>query len=226
MRHPLGTDSLGRDVLVRLLWGGRVSLLVGCASVVLAVVIGVCAGALAGYFRGATDALVGAAIGVLESFPALFLIVVAVALLAAHGVRPELAIVAVIGLHAWIGVARLVRAECLRTSQLDYVLAARALGFSHARILARHVVPNSIAPVYVTAAFWVTAAIAFESATSFLGFGVRPPTPSWGAVLHESQSSAHWWILVFPGLLVFAACLACNWIGDALRDHFDPREVT
>jgi peptide/nickel transport system permease protein len=223
-RHPLGTDSLGRDVLARLLWGGRVSLAVGFASVALAAAIGAFAGGLAGYFRGRVDAALSALIAVLQSFPAFFLILVAVALLPARGVHPQAATVAVIGLVGWTGIARLVRAECLRTSALDHVLAARALGFSHARVLALHVLPNSLSPLLVAAAFAVTSAILIESATSFLGFGVKPPTPSWGAVLRESQSSAHWWILVFPGLAVFATCLACNRLGDALRDALDPRE--
>jgi ABC-type dipeptide/oligopeptide/nickel transport system permease subunit len=225
-RHPLGTDSLGRDVLSRLIWGGRVSLAVGFASVALAVLLGTLAGGLAGYFRGRLDAAILAVIAVLQSFPAFFLILVAVALLPARGLHPQTATVLVIGAVGWTGIARLVRAECLRTSALEYVLAARTLGFSHARVLALHVLPNSVAPVFVAAAFAVTTSILIESATSFLGFGVRPPTPSWGAVLRESQSSAHWWILVFPGLAVFVTCLACNRIGDALRDALDPREAS
>jgi peptide/nickel transport system permease protein len=225
LRHPLGTDSLGRDVLARLIWGARVSLAVGFASVALAFALGTLAGGLAGYFRGKLDAAILAVIAVLQSFPAFFVILVAVALLPARGLHPQAATIAVIGAVGWTGIARLVRAECLRTGALEYVLAARTLGFSHARVLARHVLPNSLAPAIVAAAFAVTTAILIESATSFLGFGVRPPTPSWGAVLRESQSSAHWWILVFPGLVVFATCLACNRIGDALRDALDPREA-
>lgn len=224
-RHPLGTDSLGRDVLARLIWGGRVSLAVGFASVALAVLVGTLAGGVAGYFRGRLDAAILAVIAVLQSFPAFFLILVAVALLPARGVHPQAATVLVIGAVGWTGIARLVRAECLRTSALEYVLAARTLGFSHARVLALHVLPNSVAPMLVAAAFAVTTSILVESATSFLGFGVRPPTPSWGAVLRESQSSAHWWILLFPGLAVFVTCLACNRIGDALRDALDPKEA-
>ena len=114
--------------------------------------------------------------------------------------------------------------ECLRIVELDYVRAARALGFSHTRVLLRHVLPNSLAPVTVAAAFSIASAILTESAASFLGFGVRPPTASWGGVLRDSHSPEHWWMVVFPGALVFVTVLCCSWVGDALRDAHDPRE--
>ncbi len=224
-RHWLGVDSLGRDVLTRLLWGGRVSLGVAFGAVALMLLVGVALGLAAGYFRGAFDALFLVLVQTLQSFPSFFLILVAVALLPSRGAHPQLATAAVIALVSWTGVARLVRAEVLWLRELDWVLAARALGLGDARVLWRHLAPNAAAPAIVSGAFALGSAILVESATSFLGFGVQPPIPSWGAVLRESSAVEHWWILVFPGLAVFATVAAANALGDALRDELDLAEA-
>jgi peptide/nickel transport system permease protein len=223
-RHLLGVDSLGRDVLTRLVWGGRVSLGVAFGAVALMLAIGVALGLAAGYFRGVFDALFLAVVQTLQSFPSFFLILVAVALLPSRGAHPQLATAAVIGLVSWTGVARLVRAEVLSLRELDWVLAARALGLGDARVLWRHLAPNAAAPAIVSGAFALGSAILVESATSFLGFGVQPPIPSWGAVLRESSAVEHWWILLFPGLAVFATVAAANALGDALRAALDLAE--
>lgn len=224
-RHWLGVDSLGRDVLTRLLWGGRVSLGVAFGAVALMLLLGVALGLAAGYCRGVFDVLFLVVVQTLQSFPSFFLILVAVALLPSRGAHPQLATAAVIALVSWTGVARLVRAEVLSLRELDWVLAARALGLGDARVLWRHLAPNAAAPAIVSGAFALGSAILVESATSFLGFGVQPPIPSWGAVLRESSAVEHWWILVFPGLAVFATVAAANALGDALRDELDLAEA-
>lgn len=227
-RHWMGTDALGRDVLTRVLWGGRSSLAVAAAATVLVSVFGVFFGAVAGYFRGWVDTLITALITLLQSFPSFLLMLAAVAIGLdgewGRALSPLWFVVAVIGVLGWTGIARLVRAEVLRVRELDYVAAAQALGFSHVRVLLRHVVPNSIAPALVAAAFAAATAILTESAVSFFGFGVRAPTPSWGAVMQSERGLAHLWTFLFPGLAVFATCASCAWIGDALRSVFDPRE--
>ncbi len=218
-RHVLGTDSLGRDLLARLVHGARVSLSVGLVSTAILMGIGIAIGALAGFFGGRTDLLLSRAIEVVVSFPVLFLILVVVAF-----AGPSIwTVMVVIGCVGWTGVARLARGEFLRLRELDFVLAARALGFSWPRIAFRHVLPNALAPLLVAATFSVGAAILIESALSFLGLGVRVPVPSWGALASESREPAFWWIQVFPGLLIFLTVLAVNLVGDAVRDALDPR---
>ena len=224
-RHPLGTDSLGRDLVVRLLWGGRISLAVGLLSAALVLLFGVCFGGLAGYLGGKVDFCVSRLIEVFQSFPAFFLILAVVALIPEQSVHPMLSIVVVIGVVGWTGVARLVRAEILRVRQLDYVLAARSLGLSNTRVLLRHVLPNAMGPVWVAGAFAVASGILIESAVSFLGFGVRLPFPSWGALINDSRVPEYWWIQVFPGALIFVTVVAYNLVGEGLRDALDPREA-
>jgi peptide/nickel transport system permease protein len=228
-RHWMGTDALGRDVLARVLWGARPSLLVAALATLCVTVLGVALGAIAGYFRGALDLILSALIQLLQSFPTFLLMLAAIAIVGdgALGARasPLAVVVAVIALVGWTGIARLVRAETLRVRELDYVAAARALGLPQWRILLVHVVPNAIQPAIAAMAFAAAGAILIESAVSFFGFGVRAPTPSWGAVMQEARSTAHVWTFVFPGLLIFATCAACAWIGDALRDALDPREA-
>jgi peptide/nickel transport system permease protein len=218
-RHLLGTDTTGRDLLARVLHGARVSLAVGCLAAALLFVIGLTVGAVAGYFGGWLDLVLSRVIEVVVAFPLLFLVLVAVAF-----VGPSLwNVVLVLGCVGWTGVARLARSEFQRQRGLDYVTAARVLGFSDARIVLRHVLPNTLAPLLVAAAFAVAGAILVESTLSFLGYGVRVPVPSWGALTSESRDLSNWWLMLFPGLCLFATLLAVQLVADALRDALDPR---
>jgi peptide/nickel transport system permease protein len=223
LRHPLGTDALGRDLLVRLLWGGRISLAVGFVSALILVVLGVLIGSAAGYLGGRTDTLLSRLIEIVQCFPAFFLIVTAVALVPERTLHPLFTVVIVIGLVSWTGIARLVRAEFLRARELDYVAAARALGLGAPRIVFGHVLPNVLGPVLVAGAFAVASGILIESGVSFLGFGVRQPVPSWGALLGETRTLQHWWVQLFPGTLILLAVLSTHLLGEALRDALDPR---
>ncbi len=223
-RHLMGADSLGRDVFTRLLWGGRVSLSVAFGSVALLLALGVAAGLAAGVARGVLDTLFLIVVQTLQSFPSLFLILIVAALLPARGVHPQLATALVIACVGWTTVARLVRGEVRALREREWLLAARASGLSSMRVLWAHVAPNAVAPAIVSGAFALGGAVLAESATSFLGFGVQPPVPSWGALLRESSAVEHLWILVFPGLAVFATVAAANALGDALRVRLDLRE--
>ena len=222
-RHLAGTDELGRDFFGRMVWGSRVSLSVGIVSAVLLTVIGVVMGALAGFFGGRVDTLIMRMIEILQSIPAFFLILMAMAFTDPKVVPPMMAIVVVIALVRWTGVARLVRGEFLRLREQDFVVAAQALGFSSARIIFRHVLPNAMSPVLVACAFSVASGILTESAISFLGFGVKPPDASWGSLVNASKSAEHWWIQIFPGLLIFVTVTCYNLVGDAVRDALDPK---
>ena len=223
MRHAMGTDESGRDFLVRLIWGGRVSLSVGIMSAALLTLIGVVIGAMAGYFGGWTDVVIMRGIEILQSIPAFFLILVAMAFTDPEKVEPIFMIVIVIALVRWTGVARLVRGEFLRMRESEFVLAANALGFSSRRTIFRHVLPNALSPVIVSGAFSVAAGILTESAISFLGFGISHPGASWGALVNESRSPEHWWIQIFPGIAIFITVTCYNLAGDALRDALDPK---
>ncbi|MAB81237.1 MAG: hypothetical protein CMJ89_17970 [Planctomycetes bacterium] len=218
-RPLLGTDGLGRDLLVRSIYGARISLSVGLVSTAILAVIGVLAGALAGYFGGRVDLLISRLIEVVICFPVFFLILGVVVFVG----QSLLTIMIVVGLFRWTGIARLTRAEFLRLKELDFVVAAKALGLSTPRILLRHMLPNAISPLLVAATFSVAAGLSIESALSFLGFGVREPIPSWGGLVRSSLNPAHWWIQVFPGLLIFMTVLCYNLVGDAIRDAMDPR---
>ncbi len=228
VRHVLGTDARGRDVLARVLWGGRASLAVGVLSMLGVLALGVLLGALAGYLRGPFDALCSSLLAVLQSFPPFFLVVTAAAIGAERAAQARLSPLAwvtlVIVAVGWTGIARLVRAEALRVRELDYVLAARALGYSEPRIFLRHVLPNVLTPALVAAAFVAISAMLAESSVSFLGFGVRLPDPSWGALLQEARASSRGWLVACPGALILLTCLALSWLGDAARDALDPRE--
>ncbi|MGE5280428.1 MAG: ABC transporter permease [Deltaproteobacteria bacterium] len=213
--HVLGTDQLGRDVLSRLLAGARVSLAIGFVVVVIASSIGVLIGAVAGSFGGALDAVLMRLVDIALCFPVTFLILSVIAVL-----EPStLNIILILGLTAWMGQARLVRAEILSLKERDFVLLARAYGASRARIIRRHLVPNAAGPVIVTAIFGVASAILAEAALSFLGLGVQPPTPSWGNMLADARATlgVAWWQSLFPGAAIFLVLLALNGLGESAR---------
>jgi peptide/nickel transport system permease protein len=222
-RRLAGTDSLGRDFFTRMLWGGRVSLMVGILSAVLLTVIGVVIGSIAGYFGGWIDTLIMRVIEIIQSLPAFFLILMAMAFTDPEVIHPIFAIVIVIALIRWTGTARLVRGEFLRLREQEFVLAANALGFSSRRTIFRHVLPNAMSPVLVSAAFAVASGILTESAVSYLGFGTRPPEASWGSLVNESKNATFWWVQVFPGILIFITVTCYNLVGDAFRDALDPK---
>ncbi len=219
--HPLGTDALGRDVFTRILYGGRVSLWVGFVAVGISTAIGLFLGLVAGYFGGLIDELVMRLVDVMLCFPSFFLILAVIAFL-----EPSLMnIMAVIGLTSWMGVARLVRAETLALRGRDFVLAARVAGAGPARIIARHILPNAVAPVLVSATLGVAGAILTESSLSFLGLGVQPPDASWGNMLMDGKEVLEVapWLSVFPGLAILFTVLGYNLLGESLRDILDPR---
>ena len=220
-KHWLGTDDNGRDVLSRMIHGARVSLSVGFVAVGIALLIGVFLGALAGYFGGWTDIVISRAIEILLTIPTFFLII---AIIASLG-QSIYNIMIVIGLTGWTGAARFIRAEFLKLKQLDFITALRALGASKWRIIFIHMLPNALAPVLVSAVFGIAGAILTESSLSFLGFGVPPPTPSWGQILSQSRDYIEfaWWLTVFPGFAIFLSITAYNLVGDGLRDAMDPK---
>ncbi|MFT7465342.1 MAG: peptide/nickel transport system permease protein, partial [Pseudohongiellaceae bacterium] len=218
-RHILGTDSLGRDVFARMIWGARISLSVGLISTLLLVSIGTVLGSLAGYFGGWVDIIISRIIEVFQCFPVFFLILIVVSFMGPSILNIMLAI----GVFRWTGVARLVRGEFIRLRGQDFVVASEALGASSARTIFRHVLPNAMGPVLVAATFAVASGILTESALSFLGFGVQLPIPSWGSLLVESRNPEYWWIQVFPGCAVFLTVILYNMVGEGVRDALDPR---
>ncbi len=220
-QYPLGTDDLGRDVLVRMLYGARISLLVGFVAVGISTLIGIVLGAVAGFYGGWVDTLIMRFVDIMLCFPTFFLILAVIAFL-----DPSIwNIMIVIGLTSWMGVARLIRAEFLSLRQRDFVQAAQALGASDGRLIFCHILPNALSPVLVSATLGVAGAILTESALSFLGIGVQPPTPSWGNMLIVGKQTlgSAWWLSVFPGLAILVTVLGYNLLGEGIRDALDPR---
>ncbi len=219
--HYLGTDHLGRDLFTRMLYGSQISLSVGFVAVSISIFIGVLIGALAGYYGGWVDSFLMRLVDIMLCFPSFFLILTIVALLG-----PSLfKVMLVIGITSWMGTSRFVRAEFLSLRERDFVQAARALGVKDLRIIFRHILPNALAPVFVTATLDVASAILVEAGLSFLGFGAQPPAPSWGNILTEGRTYIFdaWWLTLFPGLAILITVLSFNLVGEGLRDALDPR---
>lgn len=219
--HGLGTDALGRDILSRIIWGARISLIVGTASVAVAGSLGVILGLVAGYVGGGWGALIMRLADVQLAVPFL---VLALAVVAAVG--PSLAnLVAVLGLTGWVLYARVIRSEVLSLKERDYVQAARALGAAGGRILFRHILPNALSSMIVVATLQVARMILFEASLSFLGVGVPPPTPTWGGMVADGRGylTVAWWVSTLPGLALFLTVLGVTLLGDRLRDVLDPR---
>jgi peptide/nickel transport system permease protein len=219
--HILGTDELGRDVLTRMLWGSRISLTVGFVAVGIAISIGILIGSLAGFYGGRMDSLLMRFVDIMLCFPTFFLILAIIAVVE----QSISTIMIVIGFTGWMEVSRLVRAEILTLKERDFVLAAKASGANDFRVITRHILPNALSPVFVSATFGVAGAILTESGLSFLGLGVVPPAPSWGNILTSGKDyiTVAWWLSVFPGLAILITVLSYNLVGEGLRDALDPR---
>ena len=219
--HPLGTDHLGRDILSRILYGGRISLAVSLSSVALAATLGVTLGLCAGFFGGRADAII---MRVVDVFLAIPYILLAMGVVFALG--PSLLnVILVMGATRWVQFARIVRADVLSIREREFVVGARARGNRALRLLVRHVLPDALTPIIVVATLELAFMIIYESALSFLGLGVQPPTPTWGWMLADGRNyiATAWWLATFPGLAIMLTVLAVNLLGDWLRDRLDPR---
>ena len=219
---PLGTDKFARDVASRVLYGARVSLAIGFVAVGISITIGTMLGAIAGFLGGKVDAVVMRFVDMVISFPRLVLLITIVALFEQSSI---FLIIAVLGFTQWPGTTRIVRGEVLSLREREFIEAARALGFTRLRIIFRHVIPNTLAPVIVAATLGIGNVIVLEAGLSFLGLGLQPPTPSWGSMVADGRSDLlnAWWISTFPGLAIVFTVVDFNLVGDGLRDALDPR---
>ena len=221
MEHFLGTDKFGRDIFTRILYGARISLSIGFISIAISITLGTLVGAAAGYFRGWVDTGIARFIDMLLSIPRIILLLVIIAIF-----EPNIfLLVAALGLTGWEGSARIVRGQFLSLREQEFVQAARALGYSDWRIILRHILPNSLAPIIVIATLGIGNVILLEAALSFLGLGVQPPTSSWGSMVNDGRDAmiTAWWISTYPGLAIVLTVVAFNLLGDGLRDALDPR---
>ena len=218
--HLLGTDQVGRDLLSRMIYGGRVSLVVGVCAVILSATIGVLLGLAAGYVGKRTDWTIMTIVNVMLTFPFVLLALAVIAVLGPSLVN----MIIVLGVAGWPIYARVVRAETMAIREREFVIAGRALGMSHARIVVRQILPNLVSAIVVIATLQVAQVIILESFLSFLGLGIQPPTPAWGNMLGEGRLYMlnSWWIATFPGLAIFVTTLVINLMGNALRDWLDP----
>ena len=220
--YPLGTDQIGRDLLSRMIYGARVSMLVGLGAQVIVVLIGVPIGALSGYVGGRTDLLLTRFIDVMYAFPRLLFVILVMSMLGAGLMNIFIAI----GLTGWVGIARQTRAQVLAIREKEFVDGARALGAGFSRLLIRHVLPNALTPIVVAVTFGIPEAIFTEAALSFIGVGINPPTPSWGQMVGEGQQylRSYWHLCVFPSIAIAVTMLAFTFFGDGVRDALDPKQ--
>jgi peptide/nickel transport system permease protein len=232
LQHPMGTDQLGRDMLTRVLYGGRISLSVALMVVVITLIIGMPVGAIAGYYGGTVDNILMRITDVALTLPTLLILILLGAILRDVDVpllkgNSVITIAVVIGILSWMTVARLLRGSFLSLREMEFVVAARSIGATNSDIIKRHILPNAISPIIVQSTLAIGFAIMLESGLSFLGFGIQPPTPSWGNLLSNAQQhlTEYPWLAIFPGLMIFLAVISINYIGDALRDAVDPHHV-
>jgi peptide/nickel transport system permease protein len=232
LQHPFGTDPLGRDLLTRVLYGGRVSMSVGLMVVVITLAIGIPVGAIAGYFGGWIDNVLMRITDAALSLPSLLVLILLSAILRETDLpfvqkNNVVTIALVIGILSWMTTARLVRATFLAIREMEFVTSARCVGASNLRIMVRHILPNAVGPIIVEATLEIGYAIMEEAGLSFLGFGIQPPTPSWGNLLSNAPEhlTKHPWLAIFPGIMIFLTIISVNYIGDGLRDAFDPYKV-